>query len=113
LVVAQAAVIGVMLGYYFWTPEKTPAACKTHPACETPGTCERHPARHGLITGIVWAEEKPSVVIDGEIVYEGDTIHGVKVVKTHRDKVEFEKDKTRWTQQMGEQPTRPWPEKGY
>jgi len=96
---AEVAVIVGMAGYYLWTAEKAPAACKARTA------------RHGLITGIIYTEEKPSVVIDGEIVYEGDTIHGVKVIKIDRDRVEFKKKRKRWTQQAQEQPSRAWPKK--
>lgn len=100
LVLAEVAVIAGMAGYYFWRVEKAPAAC------------ESRTARHGLITGIIYTEEKPSALIDGEIVHEGDTIHGVKVVKIYKDKVQFEKKWKRWTQQTREQPSRAWPKKG-
>jgi len=100
LVLAEVAVIAGMAGYYLWTVKKAPAAC------------ESRTARHGLITGIIYTEEKPSVLIDGEIVYEGDTIHGVKVIKIHRDKAQFAKKNKRWTQQTREQPSRAWPKKG-
>jgi hypothetical protein len=35
----------------------------------------------GTVTGIFYAAESPSAVIDGQVVKEGDTIRGVKVVK--------------------------------
>jgi len=99
LVLAEVAVVVGMAGYYLWS------SGKTHATCESPA------ARHGLITGVIYTEEKPSAIIDGEIVHEGDTIHGVKVVKIHRDKVQFEKKKKRWTQQTREKPSRAWPQK--
>lgn len=96
----QVVVIGGMVSYYFWTTSKRP------------GTCASSADRHGLITGILCVEEKPSAVIDGEVVHEGETIHGVKVVKIYRDKVEFEKNSKRWTQQPREEPSSAWPIKG-
>jgi hypothetical protein len=97
--VAEVAVIAGMAGYYFWTTQKSSAAR------------ESRAIRHGLITGIIYTEEDPSALIGGEIVHEGDTIHGVQVVKIHRDKIEFEKKKKKWTQQIREGPSRAWPKK--
>jgi hypothetical protein len=52
------------------------------------------------LTGILYSEDNPSVVIDGKIVKEGDIINGIKVVKIHKDGVEFEKKGKKWTQQV-------------
>jgi len=98
-VLAEVAVIAGMAGYYLWTTGKTSAAC------------ESETVRYGLITGIVYTEEKPSALIDGEIVHEGDTIQGVQVVKIHRDRIEFKKKWKSWTQQTREQPSSAWPQK--
>jgi len=62
----------------------------------------------GVITGIVYAEENPSAIIDGKIVHEGDRIHNVKVVKIHRDKIEFEKKNKKWKQTVQEAPGAFW-----
>ncbi|MFZ0033595.1 MAG: hypothetical protein WAK60_01225 [Sedimentisphaerales bacterium] len=50
------------------------------------------------LTGIVYSEDNPSAIIGGKIAKEGDIINGMKVVKIHRDGVEFEKDGKKWTQ---------------
>ena len=63
---------------------------------------------HGVITGIVYAEEKPSAIIDGQIVHEGETIHNVTVAKIHRDKIEFQKNDKRWKQKVQETPEAFW-----
>lgn len=63
---------------------------------------------HGVITGIVYAEENPSAIIDGQIVHEGDTIHNVTVVKIHRDKIEFEKNDKKRKQKVQETPKAFW-----
>ncbi|MBA7634469.1 hypothetical protein ES703_42054 [subsurface metagenome] len=52
------------------------------------------------LTGILYAGDNSSAVVDGKIVHEQDTINGVKVIKIHKDKVEFEKAGKRWTQQV-------------
>lgn len=61
----------------------------------------------GLVTGLVYSD-KPSAIIDGEIVHEGDTIHGVKVLKIYRDKVEFVKNSNRWKQKVQQTPEAYW-----
>lgn len=50
--------------------------------------------RYGVVTGVLYSD-KLTAVIDREIVHEGNMIRGVKVVKIHRDKVEFEKHRKR------------------
>ena len=65
-------------------------------------------ADRGLITAILYGAENSSVVIDDEILYEGDTIYGVKIVKIHADEVELAKNSTTWTQQIDESPPAVW-----
>lgn len=72
-------------------------------------TTPRHEVVTGVVMGVLHSTDKPSAVIDYEIVHEGDIIHGVEVVKIHRDKVEFEKHRKRWTQQVEERPNSAWP----
>ena len=66
--------------------------------------------RYGLVTGVIYNDEKPAAVIDNQIVHEGTTIHGVKVVKISRDKVQFQKNNRVWTQSIEEKPNLTWPE---
>lgn len=49
------------------------------------------------ITGIMYYDENPAAIISGKIVHEGDIIEGCKVVKIHRNKVEFQKNGRRFT----------------
>lgn len=94
LLLALAAVIATMAGYYKWTCEKQREAA----------------SRYGVVTGVLLADGEPCAVIDTEIVHEGAIIHGIKVVKIHKDKVEFEKNSKRWTQKLRERPGYTWPE---
>ncbi len=55
----------------------------------------------GFITGILYSD-RPSVLIGSEILHEGDTVQGVKVVKVNKGEIEFEKNGNRWTQKAGE-----------
>jgi len=50
------------------------------------------------VTGIIYSEDKPSAILGGRIIHEGDTHHGVTIVKIHKDKVEFKAKNRRWTQ---------------
>jgi hypothetical protein len=55
----------------------------------------------GLVTGICYSKDKPSAVINNKtIVYEGDTIDGVTIVKIYKDKVEFTKNGRRCVQKI-------------
>ena len=64
------------------------------------------PAEMGIVTGILYSEEDPSAVIDKNIVHEGDSVHGVKIVKIYKEEVEFEKAGKRWVQKVQEEPKR-------
>ena len=65
----------------------------------------------GLITGITYNEEKSFAIIGTKIVSEGETIDGIKIIKIHKDKVEFEKDGKRWTQGLNESSSPQWQQK--
>lgn len=53
-----------------------------------------------MIKDIVYSHDKPSAVIGSQIVYVGDKVNGITVVKIDRDSVEFEKDGERWEQNV-------------
>ncbi len=51
-----------------------------------------------IVRDIVYSHDKPSAVIGSKIVYAGDKINDVTIVKINRDSIEFEKDGDRWKQ---------------
>ncbi len=55
---------------------------------------------YGVVTGIVYSDEQPLALVDGQVVREGQTVHGVRVVKILRRTVEFEKGDTKWEQRV-------------
>ena len=57
---------------------------------------------HGvvIIRDIVYSKDKPSAVIGSKIVYVGDEINNMTIVKINRDSIEFEKDGERWKQNV-------------
>jgi hypothetical protein len=64
----------------------------------------------GIVTGIVFCDNKGAALVNGEIVRENDTILGAKVVKILPDYVEFEKQGSSWKQIVGQTPPAFWPE---
>jgi hypothetical protein len=58
------------------------------------------PDSHCVVTGILFSEESPSAVINGNIIGEGKSVNGVKVIKIHQDYVEFENANHRWSQKV-------------
>ncbi len=52
------------------------------------------------ITGIIHSQDKPSAILGGRIVHEGDTQYGIRIIKIYKDKVEFEENGKRWTQRL-------------
>lgn len=62
----------------------------------------------GLLTGIVYTENRPSAIIDHQIVHNGDTLHGVKVAAIYKDQVEFEKNGQKWQQTVNQPPAEYW-----
>jgi hypothetical protein len=63
---------------------------------------------HGLVTGIVYSADKPSAIVDRQIVHEGGVIHGVTVVKIYKDKVKFSKNSKSWEQKVQQTPEPYW-----
>ncbi len=83
VVVLGVGVVSVAgIGYYFWPKVK--------------GTMIFH--KKVALTGILYSEDDPSAIIGGAIVKEGDMIDDVKVVKIHKNTVEFERNGEKWTQ---------------
>ena len=100
---AAVIVVVVMVGYYLWT-------AKEDAVVGEPVTTKRT-----VVAGTVYSEEDQSkedhsAVIDGEIIHEGDVVHGANVVKIDRGEVEFEKNGKRWRQRVQEQPKPAQPE---
>ena len=96
----------VLTGAYYFYFSKMNAGLKGKK--EAQQTQPASPPKFGRVNGILFSEDKPSAVIDKDIVYEGQTIHDVKIVKVHKDKVEFEKAGNRWQQKLKEEPNILW-----
>jgi hypothetical protein len=64
----------------------------------------------GMVDGVIYSPDDSSVLIDGQILREGENIYGVTVKKIYKNKVEFEKNNKRWEQRVQERPNRGWEE---
>ena len=97
IVVAAVAVCG-MLGYK--------AATHASKDGKKEAVVERPEPRFGVVTAILYCEEDPTVLIEDQILHEGDTIHEVKISNINSDKVQFDKQGQRWEQKVQE-PAKP------
>jgi hypothetical protein len=50
------------------------------------------------VKGIVFSKNKPSAIINNEILSEGQTFNGITITKITKETVEFETNEKRWTQ---------------
>lgn len=64
----------------------------------------------GRIDGILFSCDEPSVLIDGQVVKEGDEIYGTKVVEIDQNIVTFEKNGRQWRQRVRQRPDQAWDE---
>jgi len=55
-----------------------------------------------VVTGILYSDDKASVVINGRIAYQGDEVFGAKILKIEKKSVEFEMNGKTWTQKVQE-----------
>jgi hypothetical protein len=53
-----------------------------------------------IVKGIVYSEDYPSAVIDGQIAHQGEKISGATIVKINKNNVEFEMNGRKWTQEV-------------
>lgn len=67
-------------------------------------------ATGGIVDGILFSPDNPSVLIDGQVLRVGDTIYDVEVVEIGRRIITFEKNNKRWGQRVQERPNRAWDE---
>ena len=55
-----------------------------------------------MVKGILYSDDKPSVVIGRKIVHLNEKINGITVVEINKDYVVFEKDGKRWARKVAE-----------
>jgi CheY-like chemotaxis protein len=62
----------------------------------------------GTVVGILYGKENPCALINCELVYEGDTTNGIKIIRIDKHEVEFENNGERWTQKVLANPNPAW-----
>lgn len=62
----------------------------------------------GLVSGIVFSNDKPAAVVGTQVLNEGDVKNGVTVVKITKEEVQFEKNGRLWTQKVQSKPPKHW-----
>jgi thioredoxin 1 len=53
-----------------------------------------------VLSGILYAEDNPSALVNTQVVYEGDVIDGARVVDIRKGEVEFEESGRSWIQRL-------------
>ena len=67
-------------------------------------------ATRGMVDGILFSPEKPSALVDGQILTVGDSMYGTEVVEITKQFVVFEKNHRKWQQRVRERPNLAWDE---
>ena len=67
-------------------------------------------ATRGMVDGILFSPERPSALVDGQILTVGDSMYGTEVVEITRQLVVFEKHHHKWQQRVRERPNPAWDE---
>ena len=62
----------------------------------------------GVVKGILYTVVDSTVMVDNQVLSEGETIYGTRVTKIYPKKVEFEKNGKCWSQRICEQPNPFW-----
>ena len=62
----------------------------------------------GVVKGIIYTGIDSSVMVDNQVLNEGDIIYGTEVTKIYPKKVEFRKNGKCWTQRICENPDPAW-----
>jgi hypothetical protein len=69
---------------------------------------ERPEPRFGVVTAILYCDDSPSVMIEDQMLHEGDVLHDVRVLDIKSDKVQFEKQGEQWEQGVQESAKPEW-----
>ena len=102
---AIAAVLGFTILYPSISPASIPEETSKNSANEL---APSEIYEEGLVSGIVFSEDRPAAVVGTQVLYEGDVKNGVTVVKITKEEVQFEKDGKLWTQKVQSSPSKNW-----
>ena len=100
-------VIIAVLAFCLLISANSPASsvCKIADSNSPAGqTSEAEIYADGLVTGIVFSDDRPAAVVGSQVLYEGDIKQGVTIVRITKTQVQFEKNGMLWTQLVQEPP---------
>jgi len=82
IVLLTLAIVNVILWFFVYEiwPEKEPAVA------------DLSYTSLGSVTGIMYSDEKPSAIMHGKAVYQGDVVDGYEILKIGKREVLFKKD---------------------
>ncbi len=110
-IILLVCMIMANFSYNLWTKDKRTPVRKLLTASvinDLWTTRRRAATKAGTVVGVLYSRENPCALINREIVYEGETTNGVKVVKIDKSGVEFERNGKRWTQKVLANPNFAW-----
>jgi hypothetical protein len=99
---------GHMMMWRLVLPQETIRAMSSKPKVQPKENPVPRPT-YGTVTGIMYSNETPSALIDGEIYGEGASIHGVRIAKIYQQSVDFEYNGLTWNQGVNDTPSSNWP----
>jgi thioredoxin 1 len=91
LLLVFAAIVVTGIAYLFWPSVKGGSLME-----KAAGLLNRDVS----LTGIIYSEDNPMAIVNDKTVHEGDVVGEVKVVKIHKDGVEFETAERKWSQSL-------------
>jgi hypothetical protein len=98
---AQSGATAASAGKINWQiPSPYPANLRDPMQLGSVKTEQKDGASELVVKGIVYSDDKPAAVIGNDIVFEGDTVGGAKVLKINEDSVEFQKNDKKWIQKL-------------
>lgn len=106
-----AAVIVAVLAFPLVFPATSPASSNAKIAdCNATIDDMDEPDYYaeGVVTGILFSDDRPAAVVGSQVLYEGDIKQGVKVVRIFKDRVQFDKNGLVWTQTVRQVPPKHW-----
>jgi hypothetical protein len=69
---------------------------------------QRPEPRFGVVTAILYSDDTPTILIEDQMLHEGDTIHEVKVLDIKANRVQFDKQGEQWEQKVQESANPGW-----
>jgi hypothetical protein len=107
-VIVACGMIGYKLSLDARAAQDTPKVQKGSEQAQAEEEYVKPEPQFGVVTAILYCEDRPLAVIEEQTLAEGDTIHDVTIIDITNEKVEFEKFGARWQQSVQQPADRQW-----